>query len=272
MDDLEGNDYEHDNDHDNDAQEAEDQMEDDDVEEHRSEQDSALVENDDGQNGYEGETENEDVETEEPIEEITEEDELPDEDTRTTGQVRFNLRSNRDRKQPDRLAHAMDNPANSKSYDTQFLQHGVSYEPTLRAAVQEMKRTGSNTNVFKCITGIVMMQLTAKAGIKKHGQVALDALFKEFSQLHDLGVFLAQDANKLTREEKKGSLRAISMITEKRCGRIKGRTVADGRPQRALYAKEDTTSPTVSTDALMLSILIDAKERRDVATADVAGA
>jgi hypothetical protein len=48
--------------------------------------------------------------------------------------------------------------------------------------------------------------------------------------------------------------------------------VADGRPQRPLYTKEETSSPTVSTDAFMMSILIDAWERRDVAIADVAGA
>jgi hypothetical protein len=41
--------------------------------------------------------------------------------------------------------------------------------------------------------------MSAKAGIKKHGEVAIDALFKEFSQLHDLGVFLAQCGHKLTR-------------------------------------------------------------------------
>jgi hypothetical protein len=114
--------------------------------------------------------------------------------------------------------------------------------------------------------------MSAKAGIKKHGQVAIDALFEEFSQLHDLGVFLAQYGHKLTRAEKRGALRAISVVKEKRCGRIKGRTVADGRPQRQLYTKEETSSPTVSTDALMLSLLIDATEHRDVATADVAGA
>ena len=68
------------------------------------------------------------------------------------------------------------------------------------------------------------------------------------------------------------ALRAISVIKEQRCGCIKGRTVADGRPQRSLYPKEETVSPTVSTDALMLLIMIDAKEGRDVATADVAGA
>ena len=117
-----------------------------------------------------------------------------------------------------------------------------------------------------------MMQMSAKAGIKKHGQVAIDALFEEFFQLHDLGVFLAQDPKKLSRAQKKAALRAINVIKEKRCGRIKGRTVADGRNQRNLYTKEETSSPTVSNDALMLSLMIDAMEGRDVATADVQGA
>jgi hypothetical protein len=67
------------------------------------------------------------------------------------------------------------------------------------------------------------------------------------------------------------------VIKEKRCGRIKGRIVPDRRPQRALRTKEDASSPTVLTDALMMSILmmsilIDAWEHCDVATADVAGA
>jgi hypothetical protein len=117
-----------------------------------------------------------------------------------------------------------------------------------------------------------MTQMSAKAGIKKHGQVALDALYNEFLQLHDLEVFQGLHASKLTKEQKNAALRAISVIKEKRCGKIKGRTVADGRPQKGLYTKEETTSPTVSTDALMMSILIEAWEQRDVATADVAGA
>jgi hypothetical protein len=66
-----------------------------------------------------------------------------------------------------------------------------------------MQLSGQNNGVLKCITGVVMMQMTAKAGIKKHGQVAIDALFEEFSQLHDLGVFLGQDRNKLTTSEKR---------------------------------------------------------------------
>jgi hypothetical protein len=74
------------------------------------------------------------------------------------------------------------------------------------------------------------------------------------------------------KSQKRAALRAISVIKEKRCGKIKGRTVADGRSQRALYTKEETTLPTASTDALMMSVMIDAHECRDVATADVAGA
>jgi Reverse transcriptase (RNA-dependent DNA polymerase) len=53
---------------------------------------------------------------------------------------------------------------------------------------------------------------------------------------------------------------------------MKGCTVADGRPQRSLYTKEETTSPTVLTDALILSIMIDTKECCDIATANVDGA
>jgi hypothetical protein len=73
-------------------------------------------------------------------------------------------------------------------------------------------------------------------------------------------------------EQKLGALRAINLIKEKRDGRLKGWTVADARPQRPLYEKHETSSPTVSTDALLLTVAIDANEGRDVATADVAGA
>jgi hypothetical protein len=219
----------------------------------------------------------EEQEYEHDAQELTEdeasEEEVPEEET-TDGP---NLRPNRGRNYEHRFGHAMDNPASNQSYETQFLQHCEtnapdSYQPTLREAVEDMQSTGSNDKVQKYVTGFVMMQMTAKAGIKKHGQVAVDALFDEFLQLHDLGVFQALDPTKLPRAQKKGALRAINVIKEKRCGKIKGRTVADGSAQRHLYTKEETSSPTVSTDALMLSLMIDAAEERDVATADVAGA
>jgi hypothetical protein len=118
----------------------------------------------------------------------------------------------------------------------------------------------------------MMTQMTAKAGIKKHGRAAEEALLAEFAQLEELNVFEAVDPSLLTKEQRMGALRAINLIKEKRTGKLKGCTVADGRPQRALYNKSEMASPTVSSDALMISLMIDTKERHDVAIADIAGA
>jgi hypothetical protein len=62
------------------------------------------------------------------------------------------------------------------------------------------------------------------------------------------------------------------VIKEKRCGKLKGRTVGGGSVQRDIYRKEESLSPTIPTDALTMSIMINAMECRDVATAEVAGA
>ena len=113
---------------------------------------------------------------------------------------------------------------------------------------------------IKYIFGHVMTQMSAKAGIRKHGEAAEAALLTEFAQLEDLSMYQAVDPKSLTRAQKLAALRAINLIKEKRDGRLKGRTVADGRPQRTLYDKSETVSPTVSSDALILSILIDAYE------------
>ena len=61
-------------------------------------------------------------------------------------------------------------------------------------------------------------------------------------------------------------------LKRKRCGKVKGRGCADGRKQRSYTAKEDATSPTVTTAAVFLTAVIDALEERDVATADIPGA
>jgi hypothetical protein len=39
-------------------------------------------------------------------------------------------------------------------------------------------------NIYKYIFGHIMTQMTAAAGIKKHGQAAVDALLQEFCQLN----------------------------------------------------------------------------------------
>jgi hypothetical protein len=79
----------------------------------------------------------------------------------------------------------------------------------------------------------VLIPMTAKAGIKKHGKAAEeDALMAEFAQLvEDLLVYESIDPTILTEKQKQAALRALILIKEKCDGRLKGRTVADGRPQ-----------------------------------------
>jgi hypothetical protein len=76
----------------------------------------------------------------------------------------------------------------------------------------------------------------------------------------------------LTPTERKGEPRYLIFLKEKRCGTIKGWGCADGRTQRDYMSKRETSSPTVATEALILSCVIDAIEERDVATCDIPGA
>lgn len=57
---------------------------------------------------------------------------------------------------------------------------------------------------------------------------------------------------------------------EKRDGRIKARAVADGRGQTR-YTEEETYSPTVRLESILLNAFIDAYEGRHVATVDIKG-
>ena len=136
------------------------------------------------------------------------------------------------------------------------------------------------SRLHKNVVGICMLQLNkvcltqmhASKGIKLLGDSAIEALATEYDQLDDLVVFTGQDVNNLTNEQKKAALDVIDLIKLKRCGKIKGRTVVDGRKQRDYFDKADTTSPAMTLESFIATLVIDAMEDRDVACADVAGA
>ena len=179
-------------------------------------------------------------------------------------QHEYNLRSDRTRSYSHRLDHQMDTADGSTSYmHMQFLQRAIRHATT---NVNERKP------IHSLVAHFIFTQMSAQAGIKKHGQKAIDALLKEFIQLDNQDTFDPQDASKLTAQQKKAALRSVNVIKEKRCGKIKGRSCADGRSQRPHYDKSETASPALSTDTLIMSLIIDAIERRKVITADIAGA
>ena len=109
-------------------------------------------------------------------------------------------------------------------------------------------------------------------GIKLFGTKGTDAVETELRQLHNRKVIKPVLPADLSKEQKWKSLAYLMFIKEKRCGNIKGRGCADGRKQRGWMDKEDTSSSTVSTQALMLSCMIDTKENRYVSPAYIPGA
>ena len=109
---------------------------------------------------------------------------------------------------------------------------------------------------------IILSQISLGKGIKDFGNRAVDATTKEFSQLDDKGVLIPKHFTELGKEERDEA---------KRNGEIKGRTSVHGRKQRLCIPPKDTASLIVSTESLFLSCLIDAVEKRSVATCGIVG-
>jgi len=137
------------------------------------------------------------------------------------------------------------------------------------------------SDTFRRIVGIIMAnvqtasdyeQMSMKKGIKKFGEDAIQAVLAEYAQLDNKEVFEGIDPDTLTLEQKKEALELITLIKLKRCGKVKGRACANGKKQRRYIKKETISSPTVQLESLILTLVVAAFEKRDVATADVPGA
>jgi hypothetical protein len=127
------------------------------------------------------------------------------------------------------------------------------------------------SHLHTTLAGIAMTQDSVKKGLKAFGDDGTQALLKELRQLHDRQVVKPKGPDEITRQQRHDALRYLMFLKKRRCGTIKARGCADGRKQRE-YTSKETSSPTVAIEALMLSCIIDAKEGRDVATADIPGA
>ena len=94
----------------------------------------------------------------------------------------------------------------------------------------------------------VMVQMSAKQGLKEFGDRAVQAIKAEFHQLvHEMEVFIPKRFHSLTYDQKRKALKAITLIDHKRSGKVKGRTVANGSVQRLYIPSEEACAPTVST-------------------------
>jgi hypothetical protein len=108
---------------------------------------------------------------------------------------------------------------------------GESYKMQF-VSVPESEQASWTDNCYRIAVDIMFTQMTATKGIKLFGERAVAVMFKEYTQMNVM-VFGCIDPNKLTSQHKREAQRAVNLIKEKRCGRLKGRACADGRKQQA---------------------------------------
>jgi hypothetical protein len=110
-------------------------------------------------------------------------------------------------------------------------------------------------------------------GLKEFGMPGYVATIKELDDnLLGMGAVKMLKPSEINKSIRYESLNYLIFLKRERCGKIKARGCADGRPQREYISKDESSSPTVSIYALMISCLMDAIESRKVATCDIPGA
>jgi hypothetical protein len=111
--------------------------------------------------------------------------------------------------------------------------------------------------------------LSVHASVRKWGDKAKEAIKDELKMLVKEKVF--ERVTDPTVEQMRNTFMIHYFVAEKRDGRIKARVVADGRGQQR-YTEEETYSPTVKLESIILNAFIEAHEGRSVATVDIKGA
>jgi hypothetical protein len=91
-------------------------------------------------------------------------------------------------------------------------------------------------------------------------------------QIHDRVVFEPISIKEMTKREKKRAMKSLIFFTEKRDETVKARVCANGSTQRAYISREEASSPTAASEAIITIGVIDAKQKRDVMTLDIPNA
>jgi hypothetical protein len=114
--------------------------------------------------------------------------------------------------------------------------------------------------------------LSLKSSLKQWGDKAFAAVTSEMKQLHFCNTFKPKHWSELSKTQRQTVLESHMFLKEKRDDSLKGRTVAGGNKQRDYISMEDASSPTVATEAVLLSCIINAEEGRDVTVIDIPNA
>jgi hypothetical protein len=121
--------------------------------------------------------------------------------------------------------------------------------------------------------GVALVHYLMNEGIKKFKAKGEAGVTKELTQMHDMNVFRPIEVKSLTHDKIKKALSLLMFLKEKRDGSVKARMCADGRKQKdGTWSKQETTLPTVATELVFITAVIDAHEGHNVACFDIPGA
>ena len=103
-------------------------------------------------------------------------------------------------------------------------------------------------------------------------EVTLTAAEAEMKQLHWQNSFKPICWKDLREKQKAMILESHVFMKMKDTGELKGRTVAGRNKQRGYIDKEESSSPTVAPESVMLTAVIDTEEEQEAATIDILNA
>jgi hypothetical protein len=198
--------------------------------------------------------------------EFQEEEDIPLEADDIDGEEEANQgdrRSERVRVQPARYQHLNARADQTKEYgeeDAHIYAKTMLHYNTAMAGMDEKQACS------------FLQTYSLKQGIRKFGEKGKAAAKKELGQLHGRVVFEPISIEDMNALEKKRAMESLIFLNEKRDETIKARMCANGSTQRAYISREEASSPTAASEAIITTGVIDAKERRDVMTLDIPNA
>jgi hypothetical protein len=122
--------------------------------------------------------------------------------------------------------------------------------------------------IFAANGNMSIKQSTAKLGY----EATMESCKAEMKQIHMRNTFKPKHRHELTKSQLSKMVESFLFLKEKRDGKLKSRTVLGGNTQRDYISKDEASSPTAFTEAVIITAIIDAKEKRDVGTIDVPNA
>jgi hypothetical protein len=162
-----------------------------------------------------------------------------------------------------RYQHLQASESNTEEYSTESAH-------LIAAAISHFNAALAGMNDIQACSFLQTYSL--KQGIKKFGEKGVAAANKELRQLHDRVVFEPISIDEMTQLERKRAMESLIFLNEKRDGTIKSRMCANGSSQRAYISREEASSPTAASEAIITTGVIEAKQRRDVMTLDIPNA